>query len=66
MARPQATLAREPLLEVELGDSELVVREHPDGLFTIDVNDERLVVNAEQLQPIVVGFARIGQLKGWT
>ena len=59
--------ARAPLLEVDFGDSALVVREHPDGLFTILINnDEPLIANADQMQTIVGGFMQIGASKGWT
>lgn len=65
MARTVAE-ARAPILEVDLGDAELVLREHPDGLFTLRLNDEEIVVNGEQLQTIVGGFLQVGQTKGWT
>lgn len=58
--------ARKPLLEVALGDAELIVREHPQGDFTLHLNDEQIVVTAEQLQTIVGGFVTIGHTKGWT
>lgn len=53
------------LLEVDLGDTALVVREHADGLLTIEVNDERLIVNADQFHTVVTGFVAIGRAKGW-
>jgi hypothetical protein len=65
--RPAAPQPRAPLLEVDFGDTELVVREHPDGLFTVHVDDQQpLVVNAEQMQQIIGGFMQIGKAKGWT
>lgn len=54
------------LFEADLGDGELVVREHPDGQFTIDLNDARTVINVERMQEIVGGFMQIGRIKGWT
>lgn len=52
-------------VEADLGDTEFTVQEHSDGMFTIDVPDDRLVLNAETMQPIVEGFVRIGREKGW-
>lgn len=52
-------------LEADLGDTEFKVDEHSDGMFTIDVPDDRLVLNAEQMKGIVQAFARIGLAKGW-
>jgi hypothetical protein len=54
------------LVEVDFGDAELFVREHPDGKFTIDLNDERVVATADQMRDIVAGFVRIAQEKQWT
>lgn len=64
----EATLTAAPpvtWLEADLGDTELRVLEHADGMFTVDVPEDRLVMNAEQMQPIVVALARLGKAKGW-
>jgi len=53
------------LLEADFGDAELVVKEHADGMVTIDLDDTRLLVNEAQFQTIVGGFAKIGKEKGW-
>jgi hypothetical protein len=67
MPRPE-TIPPAPvtLLEVDFGDAELVVREWPDGAFTLDLNDERVAVSAEQMMEIVGAFMEIGKTKGWT
>lgn len=36
-------------IETDLGDTEFKVDEHADGMFTIDVPDDRLVLNAERM-----------------
>ena len=66
---PRDVPAPEPpttLLEVDLGDSELVVREHPDGMFTLDMPEPRLVAGPEHFEQIVRGFDAIARAKGWT
>ncbi len=50
------------LLELEFGDSELVVRRHPDGMVTIDIPEPRLLVNEAQFQQIVKGFRNINRV----
>lgn len=61
-ARPAPSL----LFEVDLGDGAFIVRLHPDGMFTLDVNSEVLVVDAEQMQAIAAGFVALAKGKGWT
>ena len=53
------------LLELDFSDDELVVRQHPDGLYSVDVATGRLLVNEEQMRDIVREFARLGNEKGW-
>ena len=53
------------LLELDFSDDELVVRQHPDGLYTIDMALGRLVLNEEQFGEVVTGFVEIGRAKGW-
>lgn len=52
-------------LELDLGDTELVVREHSDGAFTLDVDDTRVVLNADQMRDIVLPLVTLGRAKGW-
>lgn len=52
-------------IAADLGDTEFKVDEHADGMFTIDVPDDRLVLNADLMKDIVEGFVRIGRAKGW-
>lgn len=52
-------------LEADLGDTEFRVLEHSDGMFTVDVPADRLVMNAEQMRPIAEAFARLATAKGW-
>lgn len=52
--------------ELEFGDGEFVVTEFSDGMWAIEVDGYRLIVNTEQMQTIVGGIARIGSAKGWT
>lgn len=43
------------LLELDFGDNELIVRQHPDGMYTLDVSDPRLVLSAQDFQRVVDG-----------
>ena len=65
MPRPNVVPAPVTLLEADFADSELLEKEHADGMFTVDLDDTRLVVNEAQFQTIVVGFVKIGKEKGW-
>ena len=49
------------LLELDFSDDELVVRQHPDGLYTIDMSIGRLVLNEEQFQQVVEGFTKLNR-----
>jgi hypothetical protein len=63
---PRDVVPPTALLEIDFGDTEFVVREHRDGLFTLHLDDQPpLVVNADQMQTIVGGFLQIGKTKGW-
>jgi hypothetical protein len=59
MARAAAAPAAMTLIELDFGDSELIVREHPDGVFTLDVNDTRLVLSREDFHLIARAFASL-------
>jgi hypothetical protein len=54
------------LFEVDLGDSALVARLHPDGMYTLDINSEVVVVDADQMRAIATGFVGLAKAKGWT
>jgi hypothetical protein len=54
------------LLDVDLADAAIVVEEHPDGAYTLDVSDTRLVLTPDQLQVIIGAFLQLGKTKGWT
>ena len=47
------------LLELDFSDDELVVRQHPDGMFTIDIAGGRLLLNREQFDQALKGFRQI-------
>ena len=54
------------LVEVELGDTDLVVTEHADGMFTFMIDgDVRLLLNAEQMRTVLRGFMTMKKAKGW-
>jgi hypothetical protein len=73
MAKPKAAVKETPVpltkpvkwIEVELGDTDFTVTEHPDGMFTIEFTGARLVVNAEQLRSITDGFITLAREKFW-
>lgn len=48
--------APETLLELDLGDDELVVKQHPDGMVTFEHAEPRLLVNEEQFKQILDAF----------
>ena len=47
------------LLELDFSDDELVVRQHPDGMFTIDMALGRLVLNEQQFFQVLEGFIEV-------
>ena len=49
----------EVLLDLDFGDAELTVRLHPDGMFTIDLDEPRLLLNRDQFMKVVAGFASL-------
>ena len=49
------------LLELDFGDADLVVRLHPDGMYTIDIPEPRLLLNEEQYVKVLKGFAFLAQ-----
>jgi hypothetical protein len=52
-------------VEVDFGDTELVVQEFPDGMFAMDLDEKRLLVNGDQMQQVVGAFLRLGKEQGW-
>jgi hypothetical protein len=70
MATPKP-VERKPLsvvtrLDLDFGDAGLVVQEFSDGMFAVEVDGYRLLVNTEQMQEIVGAFDRLGKEQGWT
>ena len=56
----------EVLLEVDLGDDELVVRQFSDGMFTLAIGAGQLLMNQEQMREVVRKLAiEVGGAKGW-
>lgn len=51
-------MATETLLELDFGDAEFVVKHHPDGMYTVEMSSERLVLNEEQLLEMLRAFQR--------
>jgi hypothetical protein len=53
----------------DFGDSDVIVREFPDGIFAVQVNGSRegeVLLRPEDMQRLVGAFERIGKDKGWT
>lgn len=48
------------LLDLEFGDDGIVAQKHPDGMYTLDVSNTRLVLSAEQFDQIVGELFRLG------
>lgn len=69
MPKPNARPAPPPptrWIDIDLGDTEVVLEEFPDGAFVLHVPvDGRLVLDRDQVQAIVGGFDRLGKEKGW-
>jgi hypothetical protein len=51
--------------DLDFGDQGLVVVEFSDGVFAVSIDDERLLVNVDQMQQVVGAFVRLGKEKGW-
>jgi hypothetical protein len=68
VARKKADDAPPPVvwLELDLGDTAVVVREWPDKMFTLDLDDTRLVATADQMREIVEPLVALAKEKGWT
>ncbi len=65
--RPRpAPVAPTVLLELDLGDQELVVAEYPDGVIVLRVDDHPLRLDAAQLESLVAAFRTLGTARGWT
>lgn len=47
------------LIEVDLGDTALVVTEHLDGNFTLDVNSERVVMGSGQFNEFLAACVTV-------
>jgi hypothetical protein len=58
--RPTVTHA-----DLDFGDQGLVIVEFSDGMFSVTIDNERLLVNLEQMQQVVGAFVRLGKDKGW-
>jgi hypothetical protein len=63
---PQPAPAPVTLIELDFGDADLTVKHFPDGMYTVSVDGERLLVNKEQFQQIVQRFTELGVERGWT
>lgn len=60
--QPESTV----LLELDLGDDELVVRQFSDGMYTLQHSEPRLLLNEEQMREVIRKLAiDIGGAKGW-
>lgn len=44
------------LLELEFGDDGIVVQKHPDGMYTLDVSNARLVLSKEHFEELLDGL----------
>lgn len=64
-AAAQAMAQARILAEVEFGDADLVVTEHPDGLFTLNLSDSQVVLDGAALAKVMYAFIDIGRTKGW-
>jgi hypothetical protein len=53
-------------LELDFADADFVVRAFSDGMWALEVDGYRLLVDTKQMQTIVGGIARIGKEEGWT
>lgn len=51
-----STAERGILIEVDFGDTELVVRRHPDGMVTIEIPEERVVISEADFQRVLRAF----------
>jgi hypothetical protein len=51
--------------DLDLGDGAIIVREFADGAFTLDVNNDRMVLSATEMQALARAFVAIAVRKGW-
>ena len=56
---PASPLPSAVLLEIDLGDDELMIRQFADGMVTLEHGEPRLLLNAEQWQQVLDGFVRL-------
>lgn len=49
------------LLDLEFGDDAIVVKKHPDGMYTLDVSNARLVLAATQFWELLVKWQQMSE-----
>ena len=64
-ARPPRQMIIKTWMDIDLADCGITVREFSDGVFTVTLNDERVLLSAGQMQDLVVAITAIGRAKGW-
>lgn len=54
---------------IELGDTEITLQEHADGVFTIDIPHDfdagPLVLGTDPLQQLIGKLVTLGKTRGW-
>lgn len=71
MASPKPKVRPEPTTTVHIAldfeDQELIVRQFSDGVWAIEVDGYRLLLNTDdQMQRVVGAFGQLGKAQGWT
>ena len=63
--RPIVTTPPTTWMDIDLADGSITVLEFHDGVFSVTLNDERVLLSAGQMQDLVVAITTIGRAKGW-
>ncbi len=64
--RPRGIVTVTTSIDLDFGDTDLLVRQFSDGMWSISVDDSQLLIDSEQMQRVVGAFLRIGKELGWT
>lgn len=53
-------------IDLDFTDQALRVSHFADGMWTIEVDDAKLLIPTAQMQEVVGAFLRLGKEQGWT
>jgi len=53
-------------IDLDLGDTSVTLRVFPDGMWLLELEDDRVLMTREQCQRLMSAFADVREEQGWT